>query len=169
MATGYINLPMLSLKPDIDAPPQLTSIESTASEPNPEWLGWAFDGTAAEYLHAQLRMPGDYGSAPVLKLQWQLNAITNAVVWTGRIAAITPSDAETPNEKAAGTINQQATNVNTTEANRLTETTVTLTNADSLAAGDLVDLIIGRLPTDAGDTSTVDAVLLSAELSYTTA
>ena len=169
MATAYLTLPPLAAKPDIDSPPQLSAYESTAAEPNPEWMVWLFDGTTAEYIHYQFRMPGDYASAPSLTVLWQSSATTNAVVWTARVGAITAADADTPQEHAAGTVNSAtATNNNTTEANRLNTTTWALTNADSVAAGDLVDLIVGRNPADAGDTSTVDAGLLMAELSYTT-
>lgn len=129
-----------------------------------------FDGAGSTVESAwwTFRMPANYSSSPVLKILWMANATANAVKWQSQMSAITPTDADTPLEHALATANTTTTNVNTTEARRVTETSITMTNADSVAAGDLVMLVIKRDPSDGSDTATVDAELLMAALEYTT-
>lgn len=174
MATGTIILPIgAAVLPDGssgNAAPGIIRVQGTETNPKKHFLGLAYAGaTAAEYAYWTFRMPVDWASAFALKLQWQLNGTSNAVVWQARIAAVTPNDADTPQEHAQATAAATTTNVNTTEANRLTETSIDLSGVlDSLAAGDLVTLNIFRDFAHASDTSTVDAVLIAASIEYTT-
>lgn len=176
MTTGSILLPILgAILPDgstNNAAAQFTrtksSYASSSSLPDAFFSQLLFDAATNEHAFFSFRMPTDYASGPVLKLQWGANATTGNVVWEARIGAITPADADTPNEHSLAAANSATTGVNTTEARRLIETSITLTNADSLAAGDLVMLLVKRDAGNASDTCSVDAELSAVTLEYTT-
>lgn len=177
MATGTINLPPLgAILPDgstNNAAPQFqrtkTTYASSGSLHNTHFVELLFDPATAEAAFWAFRMPEDYASAPVLKLLWKANTITASnVVWEGRVSATTPADVDTPNEHSPAATNSATTAVNTTEARRLIETSITLTNADTVAAGDLVVLTVRRDAANASDTCTVDAELVSVAVNYTT-
>lgn len=128
-----------------------------------------FDGAGSTVESAwwTFRMPADYASGGALKLLWMANATANAVKFQAQVSAITANDADTPLEHALSSAATVTTNVNTTEARRLTESSITL-NMDSAAAGDLIQLVVKRDPTDGSDTAAVDAELLAASFEYTT-
>jgi len=172
MATGSILLPIIGATlPDgsaSNAAAQFQRVKSSAAAPSLHFVELLFDPSTDEHAYWTFRMPANYASAPVLKLLWKANATTNSVVWVGKLAAITPTDAETPNEKALGADNSATTAVNATEARRLVETSITLTNADSVAAGDLATLCVFRDANNGSDTCTVDAELVAVTIEYTT-
>lgn len=172
MATGSILLPINGATlPDgssNNAAAQFNRVKSSAAAPSLHFVELLFDPATDEHAYWTFRMPANYASAPVLKLQWKANATANDVVWVGRLAAVTPADVDTPNEKALGSANSATTTVNTTEARRLVETSITLTNADGLVANDWVTLLVHRDADSGSDTCTVDAELVSVTLEYTT-
>ncbi len=168
MATGYLiwspSDAMLS-----SPAPALTVIQGTEASPKKQLIVAAFDASTDEQLTFQFRMPDDYSSSPVVKLLWMTNTASgNSVVWGAKLAAITPADTDTPVEHAFSTVNTTTTAGNATEARRLIETSITMTNADSVAAGDLVFLMITRDADNGSDTLAADAELLVVQLSYTT-
>lgn len=149
--------------------PAVIRIKSSAAAPAYHLLAMAFDGAGAtrEQCYWAWRMPTDYVGSPVLKILWEANATTGNVKWQARMGAITPADVDTPYEHALpATSDTVTTGVNATEARRLVESSITLTNIDSLAANDLAILFLYRDPSDAADTCTVDAEVLSATLEY---
>ena len=129
-----------------------------------------FDGAGSlEGCHYQFRLPANYSSGGTLKLLWMANTTTAAnVKWQAEIGAVTPADADTPLEHAFAAAATVTTGVNTTEANRLIESSITLTT-DSWAAGDWVDMYLFRDSADAADTAAVDASVLMSVIEYTTA
>lgn len=173
MASGSISMgPGSAIPPDgstTNAAPALQSIKSSGTAPAPYFLVAAFDATTEEWLNFQFRMPDDYASAPVVKIAWKAtSATTGGVVWGVQIAAVTPGDTVNLNSaKAFATVNTAGTTVPGT-AGYLTETSITLTNADSVAAGDFVVMRVSRVAADGSDTATGDAEMLQAGLSYTT-
>lgn len=124
-------------------------------------------GSGVESAWWQFRLPANYASGGAVKIQWMANGTSNAVKWQAQVSAITPDDADTPLEHALSSAATVTTNVNTTEARRLTESSITL-NMDSAAAGDLIQLVIKRDANDGSDTSTADAELIMASFEYTT-
>jgi hypothetical protein len=88
------------------------------------------------------------------------------VVWAARLAAITPADTDTPNEKALAAASSTTTTVNVVEARRLVETSITLANLDSLAANDMLVLYVGRDADNVADTCTVDAEMVAATVEF---
>ncbi len=125
-----------------------------------------FDGSGiVEGCHWNFRMPQNYVSGGTLKIQWMANATSGAVKWQAQVYAITPGDADTPLEHAYAAAATVTTNVNTTEARRLTESSITLT-MDSAVAGDYMDIFLFRDSGDGADTCTVDAEVVAASLEY---
>lgn len=172
MTTGTIILPIAgAVLPDGSAsnsPAQFQRTKSTAAAPAAHFVELLFDPSTEEACYFAFRMPADYSSSPVLKLGWKANQTSNAVVWGCQVYAVTPADTDTPNEHALGAANTTTDNCNTTEARRLVETSITLTNADSVAAGDFVILRVYRVAANGSDTCTVDAELCEASFEYTT-
>jgi hypothetical protein len=115
----------------------------------------------------QVRMPADYASAPVLKVQFKMvSATTGNVVWEGRLMAVTPGDSQDVDADGFAASNTDTEAVPGT-AGHLDEASITLTNADSVAAGDFVVIYLARLGADGSDTATGDAEMLVAALEYT--
>lgn len=172
MATAYIPLPLIGpVLPDgsasnIAAQPQ--RVKSSASAPSPHFMELLFDAATDEMASWTFQLPGNYASAPLVRLHWKANATANSVVWGCRVAATTPADTDTPNEHAFATTNTATTAVNATEARRSVETTITLTNNDSMVASDTITLQVYRSAGAGGDTCAVDAELWSAGFEYTT-
>jgi hypothetical protein len=146
--------------------PALLRAKGVEAAPTKHFLYLAFDPTNDENAYWTFRMPGAYASGGTLKLLWTADTITGAVVWGGRVAAITAGDVDTPLEHVAAAPVVVTTNVNTVEARRLTETTITL-GMDGAAAGDLVVVRIFRNASNASDTCAVDAELVAAGLDFT--
>lgn len=174
MATGTILLmPGSAVMPDGstgNVPAALTRRQGTETNPKKHFLTLDYDGAGSVPEHAwwEFRMPTDYASGGTLKILWFTNSTASAnVVWQARVGAITPADADTPLEHAQAAAATVTTATNTTEANRLIESSITLT-MDSAAAGDLIFLTILRDPANASDTHTVDAALVAAAFEYTT-
>ncbi|WP_146169017.1 hypothetical protein [Actinoplanes italicus] len=142
--------------------------KSSATAPGVYTLKLLFDASSEEWCVWQFRMPDDYASTPVAKLQWlAASATSGAVVWDVRISATSPGDSTDVDAQDFGSANTGTTTVPGT-AGYLAETSITLTNADSLAAGDLVVVRVARAAADGSDTATGDAELLAVGLSYTT-
>ena len=161
MATGYIPL---SIPGNFDAtsPPGLSFFNS-----KPQVL---FDAAADEIMHWTLRMPGDYASGPVLKLQYKMaSATTGDVIIQAALMAVSDGDAADVDTDSYDTANSSATTTVPGTAGYLDEISITLTTADSVAAGDWVALKVNRDADNASDTAAGDLELISATLQYTTA
>ncbi len=129
----------------------------------------AFDAATEEWASWGFRMPADYSSAPVLKVQYKMTSATSGdVVWAGSIAAVTDGDATDVDAKVFATVNTTTVTVPGT-AGYLDEASITMTNADSVAAGDFVVVRVARQGAAGGDTATGDAEFIGAALTYTAA
>lgn len=148
--------------------PGMSVTKSSATAPGVYTLKLLYDASSEEWAVWQLRMPDDYASGLVAKLQWlAASATSGSVVWDVRVSATTPADTQDVDAQDFGSANTATTTVPGT-AGHLAETAITLTNADSLAAGDFVVLRVARAAADGSDTATGDAELLAVSLSYTT-
>lgn len=107
----------------------------------------------------------DYVSTPTLDLLWtQTGAPASGnVQWVSAVAAITPGDTTRFADKAFANPNNTSTSALADQL--LQKTTITVSNTDSLAAGDLLIVRINREPslTTCGGT----AVLLAVSINYT--
>jgi len=173
MATSTLNLPVAAaVLPDgttSNAAPAITRNQGTEGSPKKHFLTANFDAATDEHLWFQFRMPANYVSGGVIKLLWMANATTGTCRWGARLGAVTASDADTPLEHDQAAASTAGTATNATEARRLNETSITLANLDSVAAADLVTVLVYR---DADGTSgtddlSVDAELITAAFEYT--
>jgi hypothetical protein len=174
VATGSILLtPQSAILPDGSASnlaPGLSRVKSSAGAPSPYFYQLLFDAAATEQCMWAFRMPADYSSAPVLKVQYKMASATTAeVVIEGRVAAVTDGDAQDVDANGFGTANASAATTVPGTAGHLDEISLTLTNNDSLAAGDFTIVYLARLGADAGDDAAGDMEVIAVTLEYTTA
>ena len=129
----------------------------------------AYDGAGATERAYWKFTPFNYGSGNITcDIEWYASSgTTNAVVWESALAAITPeTDTQDTEAKGFATVNTVTDTHLGTTAKRLHTATITISNLDSITAGDEAWLRISRLSADAGDTMTVDVYLTSIRLSY---
>ena len=175
MATGSVLLPVsAAILPDgttNNLAPAIQRVKGSAANPTPFFLQLAFDAGSDEFCMWSFRMPADYASGPVLKVQFKMvSATTGNVVILCRVAAVTPGDATDVDAKTFASANTSAaTAVPSTTAGKLGEISLTLANNDSLAANDFAMVRLARLGSDAGDTATGDMEVVAVTLEYTTA
>lgn len=172
MATGSILLsPGAAVLPDgstTNAAPALQRVKSSATAPAPYFLQLAFDAATEEWCSFQFRMPADYNASLVAKIQYKMASATSGdVIWVAQLAAVTDGDATDVDAKAFGSTNSATVTVPGT-AGYIDEASITMTNADAVAAGDFVVLRIARDADAAGDTATGDAELVAVALTYAT-
>lgn len=173
MATGSILLsPGAAVLPDGSASnvaPALQRVKSSGAAPGIYFLQLAFDATTEEWCTFAFRMPADYASAPVAKVQYKMaSATTGGVAWDVRVAAVSDGDATDVDAKVFGSANVGTATVPGT-AGHLDEVSITLTNADSVAAGDFVVIRLARAVANGSDTATGDAEVIAGAITYTTA
>jgi hypothetical protein len=172
VATGTINLtPQSATLPDGSAsniPPAATRVKGLETAPAKFFSALSFDATTEQHAWWSFRMPANYASAPIVKVHWYANATTGAVIWAARIAAITVgTDAVTALAKTMATATTATTTTDAT-ANEPVETSITLANLDSAAAGDWVFVNVYRDADAGGDTLSVAALIGTASIDYTT-
>ena len=172
MATHTIILPVgAAILPDgsaSNAAPAIQRVKSSAGAPTPYLLQAAFDADTDEMMMWAFRMPGNYVSTPALTVLYKMaSATTGAVRFEGRIAAVTSGDAEDVDAVAFGSTNSAGDTVPGT-AGYLGDFSITLTNADSLAAGDFVVVWLNRDAdgTTGTDDATGDCEVVAVALTY---
>lgn len=127
-----------------------------------------FDDTTDELCYWTFRLPQDYASAPVLKLQYKMSSATTAeVMIRAAVMAVSDGDAADVDTASFDTDNTSAATTVPGTAGHLDEISLTLTNADSMAAGDLVTLRLARDADNVGDDATGDMEVVAASLEYT--
>lgn len=174
MAVGTILLsPGSAVPPDgtaNNAAPATVRSKSSGSAPAIYLLQLSFDATTEEWATWSFRCPVDYASGFVAKVQYKMtSATTGGVAWDVRLAAYTPTtDTTDLDVKVFAAANVGTQTVPATTAGRVAEVSVTLTNADSIAAGDYVVVRCARAVANAADTATGDAELIMLALEYTT-
>lgn len=175
MATGTIILnPGAAILPDNSASnlaPAFQRVKSSGTAPAVYFLQLAYDAAQLEWAAWQFRVPADYASALALKVIFKMtSATTGNVIVIGRLAAFTPGtdtvDFDAKVFDAANT--SAATAVPATTAGKLGEISITMTNADSVAAGDYAVLYVARDGASGSDTAAGDLELVGAALTYTT-
>jgi len=133
--------------------------------------GLAYDATADEAAFWRIAAE-NYGSGNLTAtIEWYADtASSGTVAWEVQIAAITPNtDTQDIETDALATVQRSSDTHLGTTGQRLHSHDVTISNLDSLAAGD--DLVI-RIARDAddtgggGDTMTGDAILTKVRLSW---
>lgn len=128
-----------------------------------------FDTSSTESALWQFKMPTNYASGLVAKLQYSMaSATADKVDWEVEIMAV--ADGEQIDASASfDTVNEVTGGTTVPGTAGFVDTiSITCTYADSVAANELVLLRVNRDHDDADDTSTGDAELLSLSLEYTT-
>lgn len=139
--------------------PELVKLDGT----NFPVFGYAFTINTNEQLSFRWKA-SNYGSGNVTVIcDWlsRTGVTTNNVTWGAALSVLTPGDAQSMLTDALAAENTTTTAVNGT-ASGLTRTSITVSNLDSLAADDSVEMRIRR--TD--NSMTGDAVLVGIELQY---
>ena len=147
---------------------QLQVKQSSTGVPSPRWLEWLFDDTTDEHVVIHFTVPADYSSAPVLRVKYKCtSAVAGDVAFEARVCAYSPDDAGDVDADAYDTVNSATETVPDTTAGRESILDITLTNADSLAAGDEVNIALNR---DVSADSVVgDIEVRGAQFRYTRA
>lgn len=153
---------------DDGSPPAVSIFESTGTN-TPRFYGASFDAATDEIVYWTIQVPSDMAAGDwLLDVSWGAGDVgpSEAACWGASLSATTEGDVDDILEQAGDTINYACEDVNETEATRLMQTTITMSNLDSVAAGDLVILIFRRDADGTGGTDdlTSDATLVSARL-----
>jgi len=173
MATVAMPLPVLAGYPPDDsagsAAAQLQmTVTSDATDPQPRWPELLFDKDTDEHWYWTFMMPSNYASAPVLRVFWTASAIAGGVTWGAHVLAITAGDAASIRAElfdSANVVDDAAPGT----AYYPLYADITLTNANSVSAGDHVVLALFRDVSDTDDDMAADAIVLDCELRYTVA
>ncbi len=165
MATGTILLPLLGGVGDATNPPAAKF--TTANRP---YL--AFDASTDELISWSFRMPENYASALAAKIIWSGSASTttsHTARWAVEVMATTPETDSVANDTDSyDSPNEADDDILGTTAKRPQALSITLTNADGVAAGDYVAIRVSRNADHANDDLTEDAWLWAVSLEYTT-
>lgn len=166
MATGTIILPINAATPDNTNPPIWTPKGTSGGRPI-----WSFNESTDQIIYWSFRMPVNYASGPVLKIQWSgaaSTSVTHDVIWGCQVMAMTPDVDGDMSTDSYDTANTVTDTILGTTSRRIQEASLTLTNADSVAANDYVALKFYRDADAGGDDLPEAAWLWAASLEYTT-
>lgn len=161
MATASILLPIPPSGYDATNPPGLRFEDH-------RWE-LLFDDSTDELCFWTFRLPTGFASAPVLKIQHKATtATTGNAGFDAAIMAVTPGDSADVDTPSFDTDNVGAANATPGTAGFLDETSIALSNADSMAAGDLVSIRLNR-NTAIASNLTGDIEVPAVSLEYTVA
>lgn len=146
--------------------PQLTKVNGT----NHPVSALAYDAGADEAAFWKFIATAYASGNLTLDLYWYADTASSGdVVWGAAIACITPNtDSQDIETDALATENTATDSHLGTTGQRLHHVAITISNLDSIAAGDHVVIRIRRVGSNGSDTMTGDAALVKAVLSYTT-
>ena len=172
VGTKYIILPIDGATlPDDSAGNKSAAVErkkSSAGAPSPHFMQVLFDDTTEEFLYWSFRFPGDYGSGLTAKIQYKMEnalASSGSVYFDVALMAVSPGDAQDVDADSMDTVNSGNATVPGT-VGYLGEISITLTNIDSLAAGDFIVLYLKRDADNVSDTATGDAEVIGFSIEY---
>jgi|SRR5581483_2240979 len=157
MATRFVGLPSSAELP-ASAYPQLTQINQRPA--------MAFDAASDENCSwTDVAPQGLSGTLTLLIYYAMASATSGNTVWQAQIEAITDGDAtDLDSATSFDTANSSSATAVPGTAGQLDVISITLTNADSIAAGDLYRISVNRDANNASDTATGDAYVLAVEL-----
>lgn len=156
MATRFVGGPLAAEFPASNYP------QLTLSNRRP---ALAFDAAADETAYWTFNAPqGLTGTLTCVVTYAMASANSGNIYWQAALEAITAGDAlDTDSTTSFDTANSGNGAVPAT-AGYVQQISITMTNADSIAAGDLVRLSVNRDADNASDTASGDALLLTVEL-----
>jgi len=158
-----------------DAIPQLSDgtvapidvVESSGAAPNPSWYRLNLDADGDEGRQWNFILHRQYESDPVLKVHYYMAGAntTDDIILACRIAAISDGDASVT-AKVFDAANSATVTV-PDDAGTEDVASITITNDDSMAAGDRVMLLLYRDADAGGDTAAGDCIVTGVELQFT--
>jgi hypothetical protein len=160
MSTVAVPIDVLAGRPDVTNTPETVYIAGTNFPV--DGIAFPSGGSKALYLKIGAELYGNSGNW-TLDLAWysRSGSTSGNVQWVAALAAITPGDAQSVETKAFATSQNVTTTVNSTGKGE-TPASITITNLDSVNAGDTVWIKITR----GSDTMTGDAILIRGSVSY---
>lgn len=147
--------------------------KDSTNPPGTEWLTsgapcLSFDDTTDELFTVALRLPDDYSSGLAYKWQYSMaSATTNNVAVRSQVKAVTDGTEDIDSATAA-TIEASSDNAVPGTAGYTKTISHTMTNLDSAAAGDYIEIQLGRENGTSGTNATGDMYLHTLTLTYTT-
>lgn len=141
--------------------PQLTVSNTTARRP-----ALAYDATTKETAYWTFVAPQGLSGVLTLVVSYAMaSATTGGIALTAAVEAITSGDAVDTDAATSFATDNTATDAAVpATAGYVEQVSITLTNDDGIAAGDLVRLSLAREVANAADTATGDLLVLAAEL-----
>ena len=179
MATGTILLDLAGALPTDGTgtgnDPALASISvstgtQTTNSPKVTALTWVFGATTDSHICVGFRMPQNYGSGGTVYLHAMCTTSQGAaaeVIWKSALAAVTPDAGESLSTKVYGTVATGSAVFINLAAGNVVSASVT-PGLDSVAAGDMVTLFVGRDADHTMDDAIGQCLLTAAALEYTT-
>ena len=157
MATRFVGTPNSAEFPS-SAFPQLTQINQRPA--------LAFDAATDETAYwTDVAPQGLTGTITVLIYYAMASATSGNIIWQAQLEAVTDGDAtDLDSTTSFDTANSSATTAVPGTAGYIDVVSITMTNADSLAAGDYYRLSVNRDANNASDTASGDAYVLAVEL-----
>ncbi len=144
---------------------QMQVKQSSAGVPSPRWIEWLFDADTDEFIVIDFFVPDNYSSAPVLKVRYKcLSAASGTAAFQARLMCLTDADASDMDTETFDTVNAGTATVPGT-AGHIDEISITLTNADSIAADDHCILALNRDVSE--DSVAADIEFVGAKFEYT--
>jgi len=138
---------------------------SDATDPQLFWVEALFDADTDEHIYYQFLMPDNYASAPVVDVYYKCASATEGTAAFGaQLAAVTDADAADMDANKLDAANVGTATVPGT-AGYMDVISITLTNADSVAANDFVILCVFR--DISGDSVAADIEVPLVVLRYT--
>lgn len=176
MATGTVYLPVEGAAPangTANNPQAAIGALLSADADNPQARIWVatFDDSVGQSVSFQFRMPANYSSGGVFKIQYYMKSATSGnIQWELAVQAVSPGDATDmitldPNGEggAWSSVNEAVPGT----AHTVDEASIS-PGMDSAAAGDFMLIHVRRDGAASGDTATFDAGLLGIAMEYTT-
>jgi len=143
---------------------QLQVKQSSSGVPSPRWLEWLFDATTDEHIVCHFVVPQNYVGTPVLVVYYKATSATSGTAaFEVRLSALTSADAADMDADAFATVNAGSETVPGT-AGYMSALSITLTNADSMAAGDHAIFALNR--DVSADSVTGDLEVVACDFRY---
>jgi len=164
--TRYLELDIAESHPALSemtvAPIEL--VEASVGGYDPAWYQALFDASAVEGRQWAKPIPPEYKDSPAIEFQGYMKTATSGtIVVNGYVSSIGVGAVVT--SRSFDTLNAATITVPGTAASSFMGT-ITLTNADSMAAKDHAIFAFARQGTASSDTATGDFVLISAAFRY---
>lgn len=148
-----------------NAAAQIQKKTSSGGTLHPAWVEALFDDGTDEHIMFSFLMPDNYASAPVVDVYYKAAAATSGTAaFAAALMAVTDGDSQDVDADAFDTANVGTATVPGT-AGHMDVISITMSNADSVAANDWVNLVMFR--DVSGDSVTGDLEVVLVVLRYT--